>query len=731
MAMSMDSIKSLAGVVAIAALWPGAALSAPLSDIKAITAGWLHTCALTMAGGVKCWGSNFDGQLGDGTATDRSTAVDVVGLTSGVTSISAGLSTTCAVTSAGGVKCWGSGVLGNGEGSSTARTPVDVAGLTSGATAVSVGYMSSCALLASGGVKCWGRNHFGEAGDGTTMTMRTAPVDVQGLTAGATAIDTEMNVSCALMAGGGVKCWGYNSYGAAGDGTTSWSRPTPADVVGLPVATVGISAAEASCAIGADGILRCWGHTADQLGSGEFGGTAFPPIQIPGLSADIASVASGYWHKCVLTTNGTVKCWGNNEEGQLGDGTTTNRLTAREVTGLSSGALAVAAGSNHGCAVLGDRSVKCWGYNVRGQLGNGSVSAFEPFPTTVGFLLPQVITFDPPGNRNISDGPFTLAASASSGLAIHFLSVTPSVCTVSGASVTLAALGICTIRATQAGDSNYSVAPQVERTFRVVGTPSGAGPRLGNISTRMQVLSGDDVLIGGFVISGAGKTVVVRARGPSLGSAGVSNALANPRLRLYAGQSMVASNDDWQTGSSASVLQSIGLAPAEPLESAILVTLPNGAYTAIVDGAGGATGVGIVEVFEVDRAEIPLINISTRGRVLTGEDVMIAGWVIEGTSPLTVVVRARGPSLAAFGVPGLLANPMLQLFRSSDQSQVAVNDDWGAASNAPQLSASGFAPSNAQEAAILITLQPGAYTAMVTGVGGTTGVAIVEVFAVQ
>jgi hypothetical protein len=136
--------------------------------------------------------------------------------------------------------------------------------------------------------------------------------------------------------------------------------------------------------------------------------------------------------------------------------------------------------------------------------------------------------------------------------------------------------------------------------------------------------------------------------------------------------------------------------------------------------------VGIIEVFEVNLPEVPLINIATRGQVLTGNDVMIAGFIIQGSQPQTVVVRARGPSLAAAGVVGPLANPRLQLF--SGQTEIGNNDNWQSAANAATLQAMGFAPADSLESAILVTLNPGAYTAIVTGVGGTTGVAIVEVF---
>jgi hypothetical protein len=256
-------------------------------------------------------------------------------------------------------------------------------------------------------------------------------------------------------------------------------------------------------------------------------------------------------------------------------------------------------------------------------------------------------------------------------------------------------------------------------------------PRLVNISTRMQVLTGNNVMIAGFIIGGsAAKTVVVRARGPSLAPAGIANPLMNPALTLVRSvdNAIIGSNDDWQLAANAAQITSSGFAPDDSREAAILMTLGPGAYTAIVSGVGNTTGVGLVEVFEVDAITIPLINISTRGQVLTGNDVMIGGFIIQGSGPQTVVVRARGPSLAPAGIANPLANPMLTLVRSIDNAIIGSNDNWQAAANAAQISSSGFAPDDPAESAILITLQPGAYTAIVQGVSNGTGVAIVEVF---
>jgi MYXO-CTERM domain-containing protein len=177
------------------------------------------------------WSPNYYGQLGDGTTTDRTTPVDVTGLTSGVSSVAAGYLHTCSLTTGGGVKCWGNNGNGQlGDGTTTNRTtPVDVAGLTSGVSSVSAGYFHTCAVTTGGGVKCWGDNGFGQLGDGTT-TDRTTPVDVAGLTSGVSAVSAGSSHTCVLTAGGGVKCWGSNDKGQLGDGSRLW---VPVTVVGF------------------------------------------------------------------------------------------------------------------------------------------------------------------------------------------------------------------------------------------------------------------------------------------------------------------------------------------------------------------------------------------------------------------------------------------------------------------------------------------------------------------
>jgi fibronectin type III domain protein len=252
---------------------------------------------------------------------------------------------------------------------------------------------------------------------------------------------------------------------------------------------------------------------------------------------------------------------------------------------------------------------------------------------------------------------------------------------------------------------------------------------LANISTRMNVGVNDNVLIGGFIVRGSQpKHLIVRALGPSLTAAGVTGAMANPMLELHDSTgALIASNDNWQTGGQASQISASGLAPSNALESAIIATLPSGNYTAIVRGVNSTTGIALVEVYELDSTTTRLMNASTRGRVGVNDDVLIGGFIVRGSQPKQLMVRAIGPSLAAAGVAGAMANPRLELHDSAG-ALIASNDNWQTGGQASQISASGLAPSNALESAIIATFRPGNYTAIVKGVNNATGVAMVEVY---
>jgi len=346
-----------------------AADAAPsILEAQPIAAGNLHTCALTYLGGVKCWGGNTFGQLGNGTTEDSLTPIDVTGLSSGIRSLAAGIYGTCGLTGAGAVKCWGlnaQGELGDGTVSDSA-TPVDVVGI-SGALEIAAGDFHACAVTGAGGVKCWGINESGQLGDGTTVDSPT-PVDVSGLSAGVQSIAAADSYTCAVTGTGGVKCWGGVPAGAT-------SSLTPVDVPGL---TSGVRSITGTgnhvCALTTTGGVKCWGGDGNVglLGNGTTSGSP-TPVYVSGLTSGVSAITarSSSRHTCALTSTGGAKCWGANTVGQLGDGTTDNPLTPVDVFGLSSGVAAVATGSFHTCALMIGGAVKCWGSNASGQLGNG------------------------------------------------------------------------------------------------------------------------------------------------------------------------------------------------------------------------------------------------------------------------------------------------------------------------------------------------------------------------
>jgi alpha-tubulin suppressor-like RCC1 family protein len=342
---------------------PVAAAEAPTAS--AVSASGSHTCALTASGGVKCWGSNVHGQLGDGTTTNRRAPVSVSGLTSGVRAIAAGGSHTCALTTSGGVKCWGWNDRGElGDGTTTDRhTPVDVSGLATGVRAIAAGGEHTCALTASGGVKCWGGNGVGQSGDGTS-TDRHTPVDVSGLTSGVSAIAVGGFHTCALTASGGVKCWGWNDLGQLGDGTAT-DRSAPVAVSGLTSAVSVIAAGAHTCALTASAGVKCWGlNDHGQLGDGTVANRS-APVDVSGLTSGVSAIAAGDAHSCALTASGDVKCWGANVLGQLGDGTTTSRHSPVDVVGFGA-------------------PVKCKVPNVRGKTLAGARSVIVAATCSVG-----------------------------------------------------------------------------------------------------------------------------------------------------------------------------------------------------------------------------------------------------------------------------------------------------------------------------------------------------------
>jgi hypothetical protein len=254
--------------------------------------------------------------------------------------------------------------------------------------------------------------------------------------------------------------------------------------------------------------------------------------------------------------------------------------------------------------------------------------------------------------------------------------------------------------------------------------------RLANISTRAFVQTGDNVMIGGLIVTGSRlKKVILRAIGPSLSNSGIADALQDPVLELHDSTgALLASNDNWIDASNKQAIIDSGLAPRNNLESAILTSLIPGSYTAVIRGVNNGTGTAVVEAYDLDQtASSKFSNISTRAFAQTGDSVIIGGLIVTGSGSESVVVRAIGPSLTQSGVANALADPMLEL-HDSNGALIASNDNWIDASNKQAIIDSGLAPRNNLESAILTSFNPGSYTAIVHGVHNGTGVAVVEVF---
>lgn len=385
--------------------YSGEASARALEPAIQISAGGFHTCALFPGGKVRCWGDNTYGQLGNGTTTSVDIPVQVPGLNEEVTAISAGYSHTCALTRAGGVKCWGlndSGQLGLGniigpeacfDGMPCSKLPADVQNLTSAITMVSAGNFHTCALAAGGGLTCWGDNAYGQLGDGT-IASRGFPGDVSGLVSGISSVSSGGYHNCAVTSAGAVKCWGLNDFGQLGTnpGTSSQSvySSTPITVQGFPAEFATVAAVAAggmhSCVLNYMGAVQCWGRNYyGQLGNGSYNEYIPSPVCV-GMSlctGGIQSISAGNNHTCAVTTGGALKCWGEGDFGQIGNGNTINHYDPQPVANMASGVISVSAGGNHTCALMEVGWARCWGLNLSGQLGDGTQEELQDTPAGV------------------------------------------------------------------------------------------------------------------------------------------------------------------------------------------------------------------------------------------------------------------------------------------------------------------------------------------------------------
>lgn len=343
-----------------------------------------HTCALTKAtdAGVRCWGANVMGQLGDGTTEQRTSPVDVVGLSSGVKAVGVGDAFSCALLTNGQVQCWGLnsvGQLGNNSVSSSS-SPITVLDATTstaltGATLLSVGAYHACAVLSSGGAKCWGGNVMGQLGDGS-LTNRSMAVDVLGFTSNVKTIDAGSNHTClASLSPNRIYCFGRNDNYQLGDGTNTWSS-VPVMVPGYSNAIEVSAGNQHSCARLDSGALICWGGNSEgAIGDGTTS-TAQSPVTVINGGSPFERVSAGLAHTCATNQmDGKVTCWGRGEEGQNGDGGFNQRNSPTALNPILTAAIDISSGGYHACAWMSRCSAMCWGSNSNGQLGDGTLNS--------------------------------------------------------------------------------------------------------------------------------------------------------------------------------------------------------------------------------------------------------------------------------------------------------------------------------------------------------------------
>ena len=352
-----------------------------------LSSGSSHTCAILDNGAVSCWGYGNSGQLGNGGISGKSTPTLTSSLGTGRTAValSSGGRHTCAILDNGAVSCWGDGAwgrLGNG-GTSDKSTPTLTSSLGTGRTAVALssGTWHTCAILDNGAVSCWGEGGYGQLGNGG-ISDKTSPTLTSSLGTGRTAVALSSGAyhTCAILDNGAVSCWGRGTDGQLGNGATSdKSTPTLTSSLGTGRTAVALSSGGFhTCAILDNGAVSCWGDgDYGRLGNGGSSAKTTPTLTSSlGTGRTAVALSSGRFHTCAILDNGAVSCWGDGDDGRLGNGATSDKSTPTFTSSLGTGrtAVALSSGGYHTCAILDNGAVSCWGGGYWGQLGNGGTS---------------------------------------------------------------------------------------------------------------------------------------------------------------------------------------------------------------------------------------------------------------------------------------------------------------------------------------------------------------------
>jgi alpha-tubulin suppressor-like RCC1 family protein len=603
--------------------------STPIPNLAQLSAGRDHTCALTTTGGTKCWGLNDTGQLGDGSLTSRSQPPSTS--IPGFATVAAGGGHTCAIATTGrGVWCWGNNAhaqVGNGGSGGSISTPIPITsngGFNSDVDAISVGGEFSCGLK-GGGVKCWGRNDSGQIGNNDPDTA-FRPLQVSDLppSSGTKLLASGGKHSCVITNTDTVKCWGLNDHGQLGNNNTTLSR-VPVDVVGL-TNVVGLAlGGQHSCALTSAGAVKCWGANS----SGAIGDNSttdrLVPVAVSGLASGVSAIAAGGGETCAIAA-GALSCWGQNSSGQVGDGTTTSRRVPVAVPGAGANIAAVTVGRAHACLRTTAGLSKCWGENENGQLGDGSTfDRYGPFfPDPPQHVVATrgdhsaTITWQAPS----SDGGFPIASytiTPSGGVAPQTVTM-PAALSVTfdglanGTAYTFAVKATNTVGASRSATSNaVTPAGLPGAPTNVKGTPGtatgtaviswSAAPNNGSaIKTFTAVASP-----GGrsAKVSGTGSKVVVSGLSPGstysfsvtatngVGQGPASSAVSVKLPKSVSGYTMLGANGAVYPFGESPRLGGLVYANWNSGTHAVAITMrPNGSGYWIVDNVGGVRAFG-------------------------------------------------------------------------------------------------------------------------------------------